>query len=1168
MMPHSTCTPFIVLVAALHTLSYCSAENVYCVTPTATSCSSCPHNSTHCATLSEYAQEAELYFTSNTTMVFLPGDHVLDTNITVANVTRLTMHTMSSSGNIATIVRNGSVGFSFTNMVDFNIYSLAFTSYNRSWSYGSHPACCSALLLQSTQYANLVNCSFHDNLGTALTVHSTIIALANNEFTHNQCGCQPLSYNCKLGCGITAINSTLSFTGSTTFFKNSHNDIGASGVGAGAFLALASSLHFTGTNNFIRNSAKFRAGAIYISNNSILTFTGTNKFIGNSVKVSNGGVIYTENTVLTFTGSNSFINNSAYSGGAIRTSRNAVFVFTGTNNFIGNSARRYGGAITTAVNISLSFTGTSSFCSNTAIQGGAIYASFKSTVTFNGSVSFTNNGHNKKGSRGGAMYLLISTILSILPHTTVHWENNHATLGGAINVHDVNSFGYCALIAEYLPREECFFQLPQQNLSKGLDIQLVFKNNSADDAGSMLYGGQIDHCKLTGLKSHSPSEVFDTLFNNNDTAYNTTSKISSIPLYMCLCENNLPDCKWPPGSISYPQLVYPGETFQISVVAAGQRKGTVSSTVRSTAITSIVDVQLTVTNNHPVNLLDYQYLQQTNNTCTKLNYTVLSLSQEVVLVLHPEGSPCSPYKFGLLLLSVTINQTCPPGFNISESARSCVCEPRLAQYTNQCNITNGVGQITRDSGQHFWVGFSNLSHELILYSLCPFDYCVNDVAVFPLNNTDVQCAYNRSGLLCGRCKEGYSLVLGTHQCRKCTNTHLALLIAFALMGVVLVFLLLVCKLTVATGTLSGLVFYANIVEANRTMFLPVESTDVLSVFLAWLNLEFGIETCFYDGMDAYSKTWLQLVFPVYLWVLVVLMIIISHYSQRFTNLLGSNPVSVLATLIFLSYTQILRTLISASSFVDLDYPNNSIRRVWLHDANIDYLLGKHIPLFILAILFFFFLFLPYTLLLLFGQCLQAISHLKLFSWVNSARLKPFMDSYHAPYKPKHRYWPGLLLVLRSVLILVFAFNDPSINLLAIVVGVGILQLWAWVSGGVYKNWCLDALEGSFALNLIILGAATYYVDHINGNKLAVWYMSVAIALVTFIAILAYHMLQQMRQTKLWKKMPKLNLEFKKLNNKQAEDNLNNLMNDPNAADFDQLREPWLEVLLPPTHSVV
>ena len=124
---------------------------------------------------------------------------------------------------------------------------------------------------------------------------------------------------------------------------------------------------------------------------------------------------------------------------------------------------------------------------------------------------------------------------------------------------------------------------------------------------------------------------------------------------------------------------------------------------------------------------------------------------------------------------------------------------------------------------------------------CPFDYCVNDTVIFPLNSTDVQCASNRSGLLCGACNNrGYSLVLGTSHCKQCTNSHLLLLIPFALMGVALVLLLLVCKLAVAAGTLSGLVFYANIVGINHTIFLPVRSTDALSVFIAWLNLDFGI----------------------------------------------------------------------------------------------------------------------------------------------------------------------------------------------------------------------------------------------------------------------------------------------------------------------------------------
>ena len=195
----------------------------------------------------------------------------------------------------------------------------------------------------------------------------------------------------------------------------------------------------------------------------------------------------------------------------------------------------------------------------------------------------------------------------------------------------------------------------------------------------------------------------------------------------------------------------------------------------------------------------------------------------------------------------------------------------------------------------------------------------------------------------------------------------------------------------------------------------------------------------------------------------------------------------------------------------LEYPTYN-RRVWLYDANIDYLSGKHIPLFIVAVLFFIFLFLPYTLLLLFGQWLQALSHLKLFSWVNSARLKPFMDSYHAPYKPKHRYWSGLLLVLRFVFLLVFDTspqqNKANPNLLSILVGTGALQMWAWVSGGVYEKWYLDVLEGSFALNIIILVGAIYYVKLAEGNQLAVGYTSVSIAFVTFTSgFLSFHWLK-------------------------------------------------------------
>ena len=1184
-------------------------------------------------------------------MIFLPGDHTLDTNITVANVARLTMHGEPSSGKIATVVCNGSVGLNFTSMMEFKIYFLAFTSCSRS--YGTLPASFNyALLLRSIRYAELVNCSFHDNLATPLIVDNTNITLAGNEFTHNHCGS---NFCLKRGGGVNVVNSNVAFTGNTTFFNNSilynstnidcgggaiqssdnsilsfngtsnfinnsagyggaiytsyntvlrfngiTNFINNSALGSGGTIYSSDNvvLSFNGTNNFINNSASYGGaivtfdntvlsfhgasnfinnsayndrdyanftlnfadgGAIYASDNSVLSFSGTSNFINNSAIVGiGGGAIFTSNnivlsfngisnfisnfvdysdggaiyasgiTVLSFNGTNNFITNTAKGvegghGGAIYASDNTVVRFNGTNNFINNSAyygSGDGGVIYTSNNTLLSVNGTSNFINNSATsRGGAICANTNNSLTFNGIITFSNNGYNRDGTDalnvgtvyGGGVFLGLKSTFSILPNTTMYWENNHAALGGAIYVTDVSPLSYCTSAAKFVPKGECFFQLPGQTL---IDVQLIFKNNSADFAGSVLYGGVIDNCKLTGINSHSSGEVFD-MISHIDNDYSTTSKISSDPFRICSCGNHykIPVCHHEKDSLYFIDLdAYPGETFQVSLVAVGQRDGTAPSTVRSTInyspLAILADQYIQQTNKRfaPGALLDSQYLQKANNTCTKLNYTVFSLSDYVVIDLHAEGSWCSKFDYQYEpYIEVNVILTCPPGFNLSKSARSCVCEPRLANYTHQCNITNGVGRIARDSGLHFWVGYDNQSHGLILHPLCPFDYCVSQTVAFSLNTTNIQCAYNRSGLLCGRCKKGYSLMLGTAQCRKCTDNYLALLILFAAMGVVLVFLLLVCKLTVATGTLSGLVFYANIVGVNRVIFLPADS--LLFVFIAWLNLDFGIETCFYNGLDAYSKTWLQFVFPVYIWVIVGLTILVSRYSSRFANLLGNNPVSILATLILLSYTKILRTLIAVIYITYLEYPTYN-RWVWLYDANIDYLHGMHIPLFLVAVVVFFFLFLPYTLLLFFGQWLQAISHLRLFSWVN--RLKPFMDSYHAPYKAKHRYWPGLLLVLRFVLLLVFAFEfnpqqDTSINLLAIQVGAGMLHLWAWISGGVYRMRFLDALEGSFALNLIILSATTYHINLSKGNQLIVGYTSISIAFATFIGILAFQL---------------------------------------------------------------
>jgi len=109
-------------------------------------------------------------------------------------------------------------------------------------------------------------------------------------------------------------------------------------------------------------------------------------------------------------------------------------------------------------------------------------------------------------------------------------------------------------------------------------------------------------------------------------------------------------------------------------------------------------------------------------------------------------------------------------------------------------------------------------------------------------------------------------------------------------------------------------------------------------------------------------------------VFVGLIITVSNYSSKITWLLGSNSVAVLATLFFLSYAKLLHTIIAEIFFTFLDYPNHLHVAVWLHCGNIKYLHGKHIVLFLVALLILLILFLPYILLLTVGQWLQAKSN--------------------------------------------------------------------------------------------------------------------------------------------------------------------------------------------------
>ena len=917
------------------------------------------------------------------------------------------------------------------------------------------------------------------------------------------------------GGGVYVRAGMISFTGNSKFFNNSAS-------AGGAAVSLLSQIIFSGKSDFVDNTALIEGGALVVFGHSSLVLNGSITITGNVAQRLGAGITITGGN-LTQSGSVTFLNNSAPLASAISAVSTNI-IFTGECSFISNVGKvSFGGAINADFS-NISFLGNTAFRNNFAgLQGGAIYL-LTGHVDFNGNTEFVNNSANEQGGaiyalssdiqvagnvsfsynsapEGGGISLEYNSKLSFQLNGLAQFESNTAERGGAIHVVDSVSSFDCANNSKIPPQSQeelkpdCFFYLP--STSAPFPDYFTFLDNKAEELGSALYGGLLDRCKVNNYDSEAypPNEIF-----NNISVFTSahSSTISSEPLQVYFCRNDTPDCTYLNPSIKRS----PGQPFTVSLAALDQAMHTIPATIRA---------EFTSSSGSNAHLGDFQNIRQIEGICTDLQYTLFSPDISEELILFAEGLCGSTGRATRLIVVEFL--PCPDGFVLSNA--ECTCEPRLQTFTSACNVSSDS---VERSGT-FWMGllYENSTYiGLILHPHCPFDYCKTETVDIPLNNTDAQCAHGHSDILCGSCQSGLSIALGSSHClANCSDAYLVLILLFAALGILLVIVILLLRLTVAIGTINGLIFYANIIAANRTIFFPPGDTNILTVFISWLNLDLGIETCFFNGMDAYAKTWLQFIFPFYIWTLIALIIIVAQFSVKLSRFLGSNPIAVLATLFLLSYAKILSTVIAALSFTFLEYPNETIM-VWLYDGNIRYFHGKHIPLVLFALLVLLLLFLPYTLLLFLGQWLQAKSDNRILNWVTKPQVKAFTDAYHAPYMPKQRYWTGLLLTLRCALHLVFASNalgDPSINLLVIATSTFGIAIIVWLTGRVYEKWWLDALESSFILNLGVIAVGTYHIKLVGGNQAALVYALVSIAFATFIGIVSYHIYFQLKNTK-------------------------------------------------------
>ena len=692
-----------------------------------------------------------------------------------------------------------------------------------------------------------------------------------------------------------------------------------------------------------------------------------------------------------------------------------------------------------------------------------------STIIIRGSVEFSHN----QGDDLINFYDNYKKYIIIEENSTLNLTHNEAWSLFAIN----------PIVARY-PYPFCIFQyFGNWNKSKVPSEKrflITFYNNQCKDKSDCYNYKIFTHCLWLPQSlfiNSIPLEVnskYIQFVNNDSTTHNLSQKIEQDSL--CVCTNELnDDCQI--FNLGY---AYPGQTLAISLYQKD------ANTANAVVVKTDIDQQYVT----PCIVLEIsENLQIIEKQCTSLNYTIGFPTESHCELFLKIASDSDEH---LNIFSIK-QLECPTGF--VKIDKRCQCDPVLVQYgITNCNINDQT--IIRPANSWISATTHNNSYTYRISLYCPFHYCLPYSSHFNFSTPNSQCQFNRSDLVCGHCQQGLSTVFSSSYCRHCSNTYLLLIIPIAIAGVVLVLLLFILNLTVTDGIINGFIFYVNVISINTPVFFTeLNHFTPFYTFISIANLDFGIQTCFYNGMDDYAKMWLQLAFPFYLIFIATLIIITSRYSTTIQRLTARRALRVLATLFLLSYTKILRIVSSVLFFYSTitHLPSKHTTLVWSVDANVP-LFGVRFTVLFIVCLILFLILVPFNVILLFTRTLSR------FRFIN--KFKPLLDAYQGPYKYKYYYWTGLQLLIRAVFFGISSLDRNinltiSIILLGILVGIhGIVRPFKMM----YKNY----QELVLILNLQALYAISLY--HQDYNNQTIITIMISVAAMQFSFIITYHMI--------------------------------------------------------------
>ena len=672
---------------------------------------------------------------------------------------------------------------------------------------------------------------------------------------------------------------------------------------------------------------------------------------------------------------------------------------------------------------------------------GLAVAAYSSSVELRGQQLYYYNS----GIYGGAIGLYYQSRLIIDPSAQVVFLQNRALYGGAIYA-DNRQVGSCPII------------LPNAATPKTL---LNFSLNSAELGGRDIYITVLKNC-------HNIIEQISATDPNID--------VSSPPNKLCPCNDSsfeqngmstIMNC----NTSHHLYTVYPGKSIAINVIAVDDANHSVYAPVSANFYEN--ELVFSKITNWEISSNQVQLVKQ--GQCTRLNYTI-QLKTDSWRQVKGKIS-LSVYGHLPTLSFDVIMRKCPPGFYLASS--KCVCNDFLKKRNiiKNCNIDDA--SITLQQ-RNSWIGTVRYDGEKLVSAngseahivgyawTCPTGYCRSGEQHVKLAQQNDYCHDHKTGILCGECSAGYSITMaGTDPCMVCPDAYYYVMPIYLTTATSFILATLAFKITVSNGWSGGIVFYANVaVLLDIDSLLPSSNLYLAALqnFIYILNFAHGFTVCFYDGMTKTAKVAIQFVYPVYMWSLVVLLIVLSRFSTRVSNWTSHSSIQVLASLFYLSFAKLLLTIIDILTPATVHTSSGSYT-VWYYNGNIPYWSDKgHAALLAMAATAILVYLLPFLFFTTFGSCLTRY-------WRRHVlRIRPLVDAYHGPYRTRWGCWFGVRVWL--LLYMYITYSQLSTYSLLLVNLLHLVPLVIFTGIQVYykpfTSSTVNTLETLFLGNLIFL----------------------------------------------------------------------------------------------------